>query len=182
MVAKTLVQRLARVEHLQLINLPSYFGSTFSRVSHSGKKFEFSSVNPCSHLNRYISKVSSFSEFSSNIYYSPIDMQILLYIHNICSQRRFDMPLQPHILPQIPERQGPFHSFPASCPSTTQQGTQHTTKGNRFHGYYKEKCHHQLYFNICSIYKIFCKTIIFPNETISNFCICPGFSNNECYT
>ena len=51
-----------------------------SRVSHFGKKFEFSFVNPGSDSNTYIRKVSSFSEFSSNIYYSPIDMQILLYI------------------------------------------------------------------------------------------------------
>ena len=50
------------------------------RVSHFGKKFEFSSVNPGSHSNRYIRKVSSFSEFLSNIYYSPIDLPILLYI------------------------------------------------------------------------------------------------------
>ena len=47
-----------------------------SRVSHFGKKFEFCSVNLGSHLNRYFRKVSSFSEFSSKIYYSPIDMQI----------------------------------------------------------------------------------------------------------
>ena len=52
-------------------------------VSHFGKKFEFSSVNPCSHSSRYIMKVSSFSEFSNNIYYSPIDIAILLYIDNI---------------------------------------------------------------------------------------------------
>ena len=51
-----------------------------SRVTHFGKKFEFSSANLGSHSNRYIMKVSSFSEFSSNIYYSQIDIQILLYI------------------------------------------------------------------------------------------------------
>ena len=48
------------------------------RVSHFGKKLEFSSVNPGSHSIIYIRKVSPFSEFSGNIYYSPVDMQILL--------------------------------------------------------------------------------------------------------
>ena len=67
-----------------------------SRVSHFGKKFQFSSANPGSHSNNYIRKVSSYSEFSSNIYYFPIYMQILVYIDNLCSQRRLDMPLQHH--------------------------------------------------------------------------------------
>ena len=67
-------------KHSSLHNTHSSLQPKHSRVSHFGKKFELSSVNPGSHSNRYIREVSSFSEFSSNIYYSPIDMQILLYI------------------------------------------------------------------------------------------------------
>ena len=57
-----------------------------SRVSHFGKKFEFSSVNPGTHSNRYIGKVSLFLEFSSNIYYSPIGMEMLQSYAVICRQ------------------------------------------------------------------------------------------------